>query len=99
MTYTLQHTTNVVKWLAKIKDKKTRYPIEARLTRVITGNFGDHKQLNSQLFEMRLFFGAGYRIYYTIKGNTVVLLLTGGDKSSQQQDIAMAIATLNELED
>jgi len=48
---------------------------------------------------MRLFFGAGYRIYYTIKGNTVVLLLTGGDKSSQQQDIAMAIATLNELED
>jgi len=55
MSYTLQHTTNFVKWLAKIKDKKTRYRIEAWLTRVITGNFGDHKQLDSQLFEMRLF--------------------------------------------
>jgi len=99
MIYTLERTTNFGMWLAKIKDKKTRYRIEARLTRVITGNFGDHKQINSQLFEMRFFFGAGYRIYYTVKGSTVVLLLTGGDKSSQQQDIAMAIATLNELED
>jgi len=63
------------------------------------GNFGDHKQLDSKLFEMRFFFGSGYRVYYTIKSNRIVLLLAGGDKSSQQQDITMAITILNELED
>jgi len=63
------------------------------------GNFGDHKQLDSKLFEMHFFFGSGYRVYYTIKSNRIVLLLAGGDKSSQQQDITMAITILNELED
>jgi putative addiction module killer protein len=98
MTYTLERTATFAKWLSKIKDKKMRYRIEARLTRVVSGNFGDHKQLEPQLFELRFFFGSGYRIYYSIKGNTIVLLLNGGDKSTQQQDIDNAKTLLNELE-
>ena len=54
------------------------------------GNLGDVKTVAQNLFEMRFFFGSGYRIYYTINGETVVLLLCGGDKSTQKKDIEKA---------
>ncbi len=63
------------------------------------GTFGDHKQLNEKLFELRFFFGGGYRIYYTFKGNTVILLLVGGDKSSQKKDIARAMTLIKDMEE
>jgi putative addiction module killer protein len=70
----------------------------SRLDRMSNGNFGDCKPLANGLFELRFMFGAGLRIYYTLKNNQVVLLLAGGDKSSQDRDIEKAKALLNTLE-
>ncbi len=62
-------------------------------------SFGDHKQVFADLFELRFFFGPGYRIYYTIQNNEVVFLVAGGDKSSQDKDIKRAIKLLSTLEE
>ncbi len=68
--------------------------INKRLARLEIGNFGDHKQLAEGLFELRFFLGPGYRIYYTIKKQKIILLLTAGDKSSQQKNIDQALAII-----
>ena len=70
----------------------------ARLDRLKNGNFGDFKRIDNNLFELRFFFGSGLRIYYTIRSEQVVLLLVGGDKSSQSKDIKHAKQILDELE-
>ena len=70
--------------------KKTQDRIQERLTRLAGGNFGDWKSVGEGIFESRFHFGAGYRIYFGIVGNTIVLLLCGGDKSSQMRDIERA---------
>ena len=62
----------------------------ARLSRIELGNFGDHCSIGDGIFELRLFFGAGYRIYYTQQGNQVVVVLCAGDKSTQSKDIRLA---------
>ena len=77
-------------WLASIRDTKTRTRIEARLDYLRTGNFGDCRPIGGGLSELRLAFGAGYRVYFGEVRNTVVLLLCGGDKSSQRRDIQRA---------
>jgi len=64
--------------------------IEKRIARLRRGNFGDHKNLGDDLLELRLFFGAGYRIYCTVSENVIVVLLSGGDKSNQTKDIQNA---------
>ncbi len=98
MKYELLSTTGFDKWFNKIKDAVTKRRILARLARMENGNFGDFKQIHANLFELRLFFGRGWRIYYTIRGGGVVLLLVGGNKSSQQSDIQKAKQLLNEME-
>ena len=60
------------------------------------GNLGDVKTVGKNLFEMRFFFGSGYRVYYTINGETLVLLLCGGDKSTQKKDIEKAKKIMGE---
>lgn len=70
----------------------------ARLARVENGNFGDCKQIIPGLYEMRFFFGPGLRIYYTVQDQKVILLLTGGDKSTQAKDIKKAEKLLREME-
>jgi putative addiction module killer protein len=77
-------------WLIGIKSEETRNRIRSRLTRVELGNFGDYKALGGGLFELRLQFGPGYRIYFGTVNNSVILLLGGGDKSSQGSDIQKA---------
>ncbi|WDP86155.1 MAG: type II toxin-antitoxin system RelE/ParE family toxin [Desulfobacter sp.] len=99
MAYTLEITKHYDKWFRKLKDSLVRIKILARLSRVENGNFGDCKQLGTDLFELRFFFGAGFRIYYTIKDARIVLLLVGGDKSSQQKDIDKAEALLKQMEE
>lgn len=84
-------------WFHRIKDPFIQGRIADRLSRVIRGNFGDHKSVGDGVQEMRMTFGAGYRIYYTIRNETVVFLLAGGDKSSQQKDIQKAKELLKEL--
>lgn len=64
-----------------------------------TGIFGDIKQVTSNIYEARLFFGTGYRIYYTLKNNELIILLIGGDKSTQQQDIQKAIKLLDKFKE
>jgi putative addiction module killer protein len=97
MRYEIETTNLFDKWLAGIKDIPSRARIYHRFDHVRLGNFGDHKSLGDNLFELRLFFGPGYRVYYTIKGTTIVLLLCGGDKSSQGKDIVKAKDILNRL--
>ena len=71
----------------------------SRLARVENGHFGDTKALAADLFKLRCFFGGGIRLYYTVRNQRVILLLAGGDKSSQDRDIAKAKAILETLED
>lgn len=99
MKYELRSTKHFGRWLDKVRDKVTRARILHRLDALTMGSFGDHKALAANLFELRLFFGPGYRIYYTIKGKEIVLLLTGGDKSTQERDIAKAAELLKESEE
>lgn len=99
MQYELRSTEHFNRWLSKVRDKTTRARIFRRLDAVAMGSFGDHKALAANLFELRLFFGPGYRIYYTVKGKEIVFLLVGGDKSTQVSDIAKAAELLKELED
>ena len=77
-------------WFLSIRDTKTRQRIQARLTSVRAGNLGNHRFVGNGVWELRLDFGPGYRIYYGEVDNTIVLLLCGGDKSSQQRDIERA---------
>jgi len=90
MKYNIHTTAHFDKWLGKLRDRQTKRKIAGRLARVEMGNFGDFKSISTNLFELRFFFGGGLRIYYTIRENQVVLLLVGGDKSSQQRDIEKA---------
>lgn len=97
MEYELVSTETFTQWLTGLRDAVVRRRIVARLDRVAGGNFGDCKPLGDGLFELRLFFGAGFRIYYALQGQQVVVLLTGGDKSSQGRDIDEARALWAQL--
>jgi putative addiction module killer protein len=77
--------------------KADRARLASRFVRVENGNFGDHKEIAENLFELRCFFGAGLRMYYTIRNRTVVLLLAGGNKDTQSRDIQRAKDMLDEL--
>lgn len=77
-------------------DKATKFRVQSRLTRLLENNFGDYKKIDNEISELRLKFGAGYRIYYTEIYNIIVLLINGGDKSTQQKDIKKAKLMLQE---
>jgi len=98
MKYELSSSIKFNKWFSNIKDSAIKHKILARLARVENGNFGDCKLISQNLFELRFFFSSGLRIYYTIKNNQIILLLIGGDKSSQSKDISNAKQLLSELE-
>ena len=98
MKYEIVTTSVFDKWLTELKDMQFRARIISRFDRIQLGSFGDHKKLDGNLFELRFFFGPGFRIYYTIKGEKVVFLLCGGDKSTQSKDIKKARVIMNELE-
>ena len=99
MMYTVETTDEFDDWLDKLKDRRARARIQARLTRAETGNLGDHKAVGCGVSEMRIDVGAGYRAYYTLRGNTLVFVLCGGDKSTQQADIRRAIELKGLLND
>ena len=97
--YKLENGKEPVKeWLLAL-DLSTRVKIIKRLERIYDNNFGDYKQIAPNLFELRFFFGSGYRIYYTIQGDTVVILLYAGDKSDQKKDIEIAKNYLNNIKE
>ena len=77
-------------WFESIRDKNTQNRIDKRLERLEDGNFGDCQSVGEGVFELRFHFGPGYRIYFGQIGNTLVLLLCAGDKTSQTRDIELA---------
>jgi putative addiction module killer protein len=78
-------------WIDKLKDKLGRSRILVRVDRLIHGNPGLHRVLGEGVSELKIDVGPGYRVYYSIKGDRLLLLLAGGDKSSQQKDMALAL--------
>ena len=77
-------------WLKSLRDRKTRKRIQAQIDRIESGNLSDHESVGDGVFELRCQFGPGYRVYFGQIGNSIVLLLCGGDKSSQNRDIERA---------
>jgi putative addiction module killer protein len=77
-------------WLGSLRDRKGRSVIRTRISRLQLGLFGDVKSVGEGVNELRISFGPGYRIYYALEGKTVILLLCGGDKSTQNKDIKQA---------
>lgn len=86
-------------WFAQLADRNARARIADRLDRLEEGNFGDSKSLGGGLFELRVHFGPGYRVYYAMIGRTCVLLLCGGDKRKQSSDIERAREYLQDYRD
>ena len=84
-------------WLKRLRDRRAKVSIVSRIERIEDGNFGDHKSVGSGISELRINVGQGYRVYYTTRDNRVVILLCGGDKSSQQKDIHRAQHMVNQL--
>jgi len=78
-------------WFASLRDARARVRIQARIDRAVLGNFGDCAPVGEGVSEMRIHYGPGYRVYFTQRGLEVVILLAGGDKSSQTKDIARAL--------
>jgi putative addiction module killer protein len=88
--FTVRLTEKFQDWLDGLHDKRLQLRVTARLRQAELGNLGDHKSLGAQLFELRLELGPGYRLHYTRRGNILIVMLVGGDKSTQTRDIARA---------
>ena len=96
---TIKTTPEFDKWLDGIKDRGTRIRLARRIDRAHNGNFGDVKAVAAGVFEMREHFGQGWRMYYTQRSETLIVMLAGGGKKTQAADIAKAIKMAAELED
>ena len=97
--YTIKETKVFSKWLLKLKDARGKVSVLRRIKRVKEGNFGDHKSVGTNLSELRITTGAGYRVYYTKRSSEIIILLIGGDKSSQSKDIEKAKELAKEYQD
>ncbi len=86
----VRKTAIFTKWFDCLKDRKARARIQARIDRVEMGHFGDVAPVGEGVSELRIFFGPGYRVYFVQRESVLVVLLSGGDKDSQQSDIAKA---------
>lgn len=86
----LQQTETFRRWRQKLKDARTRVIIASRLDRLAFGHTGDSKSVGDSVWELRINYGPGFRIYFQRRGTTVVVLLCGGDKSTQIKDIETA---------
>jgi len=84
-------------WINALKDRAGRARIQVRVDRLVHGNPRPHRNLTDGVSELKIDFGPGYRVYYTERGGEIIILLAGGDKSTQQQDIKVAIALARNL--
>jgi len=99
MTYIVKELESFSNWLRNIRDEITKQRLIKRLRKVTLGNLGDIEPVGQGVYEMREHFGPGWRMYFVKKGSTVIVMLGGGDKSSQQTDIRNAIKLAESLED
>jgi len=97
--YNIKYHTKYLKWVGKLKDKIAKTRIAVRIEQIREwGNFGDHKFVGDGVWELRIHYGPGYRVYYTLRGNKIVLLLCAGDKSEQADNIISAIQLAKETD-
>jgi len=98
MRYQIRKTETFDRWFLSLRDRVAFKAIVKRLDRAAIGNLGDVKSVGFGISEMRIFIGKGYRLYFTLLNDELILLLCGGDKSSQSRDIKQARVLLNKLE-
>ena len=99
MTYTVKRLEEFSDWLKGLKDGLTRLRLIKRLRKVQIGNLGDVESVGEGVYEMREHFGPGWRMYYVQRGGVLIVMIGGGDKSTQQTDINRAIELAKSLED
>ena len=86
----IRQTEQFIKWFKKLKDRRARAKIAIRIRRVSLGNLGDVKPVGEGISELRIDHGPGYRVYFTQRSNQLIILLAGGDKTTQTSDIKKA---------
>lgn len=96
--YSVLETESFAEWVDGIRDMPTRIRLRRRVNKAKLGNLGDVKPVGDGVWEMREFFGPGWRMYYVQRGNVLIVMLGGGDKSSQERDIAVAKKMAQELD-
>lgn len=94
----IRQTEHYAKWFKSLKDRNARSRIDIRIRRLSLGNPGDVKPVGAGISELRVDYGPGYRVYFTRTGDAIILLLVGGDKSSQKNDIARAKEIVKDLD-
>lgn len=92
----LKQTETFRKWLAKLRDARATTAIASRLDRLAFGHAGDAAPVGCGVSELRIHYGPGYRVYFQRRGDTIIVLLSGGDKGSQARDIKNALRLANE---
>lgn len=95
--YEIRKTDIYAKWLDGLRDIHARARVQARVERLATGNPGDVKPVGEGVSELRIDYGPGYRVYYTMRGRTMIILLAGGDKRTQAKDIKTALRLARNL--
>nr|WP_218780219.1 type II toxin-antitoxin system RelE/ParE family toxin [Crenothrix polyspora] len=93
----VEQTDTFAQWHAALRDLRAKIAIARRIDRAANGNMGDAKSVIGDVSEMRVDVGAGYRVYFTLRGGKIIILLVGGDKSTQQADIKRAVKLAKEL--
>ena len=96
--YTIKQTEDFSAWLHGIRDRMTRQRLATRLRKASLGHLGDVKPVGEGVYEMREHFGPGWRMYYVLRGEVLIVMLGGGDKSTQTADISKAIRLATQLE-
>jgi putative addiction module killer protein len=86
----VRRTDTFIKWMKKLKDKTGKFLIAERISRLKNGNLGDCEPVGENILEMRIHYGPGYRVYFKNTGKDIIILLCGGDKSTQQTDVIKA---------
>jgi len=95
----VRQTERFARWLENLRDLRARARVQARIERLIGGNPGDIKPVGSGVSELRINYGPGYRVYFQQKGSTLIILLAGGDKSTQISDIDEALMLVRQIKE
>ncbi len=96
--YSVIETDGFITWVDSLRDMPTRIRLRRRLAKAVRGNLGDVSSVGDGVWEMREFFGPGWRMYYIQQGTTIIVMLGGGDKSTQKRDIERAKSLAQELQ-
>ena len=93
----IRQTEVYARWFDSLRDRRARARVDARIRRLSLGNLGDVKPVGEGVSELRIDYGPGYRVYFVQRGQTLVVLLAGGDKDTQERDISTALELTREL--